>query len=170
MAEWAGSHLQMIRPEYWAQLDDLGVVPQPDLDAPARYRRIHAAMSAGLIDACHDLSEGGLALAVAEMMISGGLGAAITDLAGSAHDLASALFSESVGRHLIEVTPQNLAALSEALGSSVQVIGHVTAAAELRILDHSAITLADLRAAHHRPTAMFADAVPAAVPTGAKHE
>ncbi len=171
MAEWAGSHLQMIRPEYWAQLDDLGVVPQPDLDAPTRYRRIHAAMSAGLIEACHDLSEGGLALAIAEMMISGGLGAAITDLAGSAHDLATALFSESVGRHLIEVRPQNLAALSEALGSSVQVIGHVTAAAELRILDHSAIALADLRAAHHRPTAVFGDAVlSAAVSTGTKHE
>ena len=41
---------------------------------PARYRRLHAAIRAGLVPACHDVSEGGLAVALAEMCIAGRLG------------------------------------------------------------------------------------------------
>ena len=40
-----------------------GATPQPDPDAPARYRRLHAAIRAGLVASCHDVSEGGLAVA-----------------------------------------------------------------------------------------------------------
>ena len=54
---------------------DAGAVPQPDPDAPARYRRLHAAIRAGLVQSCHDVSEGGLAVALAEMCIAGRLGA-----------------------------------------------------------------------------------------------
>jgi phosphoribosylformylglycinamidine synthase subunit PurSL len=148
-AEWAGSHLQMIRPDYWASASDHGIVAQPDHEAPERYRRLHALISAGLVEACHDLSEGGLAVAVAEMMISGGLGVALSQLDPEI-DLVTALFSESVGRHLIEVTPQNLPAITQALGSGARVIGEVTAEQTLRILKHPPITLEDLRGAHHR--------------------
>ena len=147
-AEWAGSHLQMLHPELWSFLSSgAGVTPQPDLTAPHRYRRLHAAIKAGLIAACHDLSEGGLAPAVAEMMISGGLGAKITNLAG---DEVTALFSESVGRHLLEVARTDLDAVTQLLGDEVVVIGEVTQAGELQILDHVKIDLSDLRAAHHR--------------------
>jgi phosphoribosylformylglycinamidine synthase len=45
--------------------------------APAVYRAFHKAMKAGLVDASHDLSEGGLGAALAEMCIGGGLGADI---------------------------------------------------------------------------------------------
>ena len=48
--------------------------PAPDPAAPARYRRLHAALRTGRVRACHDLSEGGLAVALAEMAIGGGLG------------------------------------------------------------------------------------------------
>ena len=157
LPEWAGSHLQMIRPDFWAQSGRVGVVPQPDLDAPQRYRQIHAAIAQGLVESCHDLSEGGLGPAVAEMMISGGLGVKITDLSGlgpntADTDLITALFSESVGRHLLEVTPQNLTAVTDLLGSQMQVIGHVSADTQLSILDHQPISLADLSAAHHQQT------------------
>jgi phosphoribosylformylglycinamidine synthase len=61
------------------------------------------------VRACHDLSEGGLAVAAAEMAFAGGLGLKI-DVANSApEDLAPvvALFSESASRFLVEVTSAN---------------------------------------------------------------
>jgi len=55
-----------------------GQVPQVDaLANRARYLGIHAAMQRGLIRAAHDLSDGGLAVALAEMAIAGRLGACV---------------------------------------------------------------------------------------------
>ena len=50
--------------------------------APKVFAAVHAAISAGLVRACHDLSEGGLAVALAEMAFAGGIGADVTDAAG----------------------------------------------------------------------------------------
>ena len=50
---------------------------QPSLttrNAPRVYRALHRAIAAGWVRACHDLSEGGLAVAAAEMCIGGRLG------------------------------------------------------------------------------------------------
>ena len=44
---------------------------------PERYRRLHRAIRSGVVRACHDVSEGGLAVALAEMCIAGRLGARI---------------------------------------------------------------------------------------------
>ncbi len=74
--EFAGSHLDLVHGEP----DDPGVVPAPDTDAATHYRHLHAAMQAGLIVSCHDVSEGGLAVALAEMCIGGRLGASISTL------------------------------------------------------------------------------------------
>ena len=55
----------------------------PTVDAPAamrHYRRLHAAMRAGMVASAHDLSDGGLAVALAESAIGGRLGARL-DLA-----------------------------------------------------------------------------------------
>ena len=38
-------------------------VPAPDPDALGRYRRLHRVLSSGLVRSCHDVSEGGLAVA-----------------------------------------------------------------------------------------------------------
>lgn len=72
-----------------------------------RYRLLHGAMQLGLVRACHDLSEGGLAVALAEMCLAGRLGATVEigplrepALTLTAQDL---LFSESNGRLLLEV-------------------------------------------------------------------
>jgi len=67
------------------------------------------ATAAGLVMACHDLSEGGLAVALAEMAIGGNLGADI-DLAlvPATEDCRQddrLLFSESNSRFLVEVHP-----------------------------------------------------------------
>jgi phosphoribosylformylglycinamidine synthase len=76
-------------------------------------------MRKGLVQSCHDLSEGGLAVAAAEMAIAGGLGLEI-DLGempvadGELPD-ATRLFAESPTRFLIEVSDHDAAAFETLL-------------------------------------------------------
>jgi phosphoribosylformylglycinamidine synthase len=65
---------------------------------------MHAAIDAGLVRSCHDLSEGGLAVAVAEMAFAGGLGALVEWTGGA--EPAVALFSESNTRFVCEIEAQ----------------------------------------------------------------
>ena len=61
-----------------------GVVPEVDLArAPRTLAALHRAIQEGWIASCHDLSEGGLSVAAAEMAFGGGLGLDL-DLARSA--------------------------------------------------------------------------------------
>jgi phosphoribosylformylglycinamidine synthase len=98
-------------------------------------RGCHRAISARCVLAAHDLSEGGLAVAVAEMAIGGKLGARI-DLAkvpvlGQLQDY-QVLFSESQSRLLLEVPPERLADLKANLHEApFAVIGEVTKQPEL---------------------------------------
>ena len=71
------------------------------------------AMQRGLIRSCHDLSEGGLATALAEMAFAGGLGADVTELRGGTLADDVALFSESTTRFVIETTPATATAVQE---------------------------------------------------------
>jgi phosphoribosylformylglycinamidine synthase len=114
--ELRGSHLDLV-----LGIDGPGDVPAPDPAAPARYRRLHRAMRAGLVAACHDLSEGGLAVAAAEMAIAGRLG---LDLAVSGDPLV-VLFSESLGRFLVEVRPEHADAFEAALEGEATAVGSV---------------------------------------------
>jgi phosphoribosylformylglycinamidine synthase len=92
-----------------------GDVPRVDpARFKARYRALHRAMAARLVNACHDLSDGGLGVALAEMAIGGRLGASV-DLAGAplaagSLDILALLYSESAGRLLATVAPENRAA------------------------------------------------------------
>ncbi|MBC8098087.1 MAG: phosphoribosylformylglycinamidine synthase [Armatimonadetes bacterium] len=52
-----------------------GNPPQPVPEALETMRGLHQAIQSGWVQACHDLSEGGLAVALAEMCIGGQLGA-----------------------------------------------------------------------------------------------
>ena len=71
----AGVRRQPPRPRARRTPADAGAVPQPDADAPARYRGSTRRSATGLVASCHDVSEGGLAVALAEMCIGGRLGA-----------------------------------------------------------------------------------------------
>src|SRR5208283_1769094 len=80
------------------QMQD-GQVPQLDPQTARRtFAAMHRAIHAGLVRACHDLSEGGMAVAAAEMAFAGGFGAKI-DLQAMPYDgeldMAARLFSES---------------------------------------------------------------------------
>ena len=118
-----------------------GQVPRVD---PAMAKRtfaaVHHAISAGLVCSCHDLSEGGLAVAIAEMAFAGGLGAAI-DLKQTPHSLvddpdldAILLFSESNTRFLCEIPNVAASAFEKQLaGVPYARLGKVIAEPVLKI-------------------------------------
>lgn len=125
-----------------------GVPPMPE-HAPELYRALHRAMGAGLVRACHDLSEGGLTVALAEMCIGGRLGAAITL---DTNDPTAALFGESNGRLLVETRPDDCPAFEAHIAQSqARRIGLVTAGPRLNISTRTqpliSLTVADLVAA-----------------------
>jgi phosphoribosylformylglycinamidine (FGAM) synthase-like enzyme len=118
-------------------------VPTVDASAARRtFAAVHAAISAGCVAACHDLSEGGLAVAAAEMAFAGGLGMSLHldavpqdcgDLAGAKRD-ACLLFSESNTRFLCEVPPDAREAFERALeGVPHAVLGEVTSGTRLSV-------------------------------------
>jgi phosphoribosylformylglycinamidine synthase II len=117
--EFGGSHFAKV-----VDSTGRGTVPKPDPAAPSRYRRLHQALRSGRVLACHDLSEGGLAVALAEMAIAGRLGLSIDTLPGP--DPGSALFSESSSRFVCEVAEADVSWLAEQLGEPVTVLGTVT--------------------------------------------
>jgi len=112
--ELGGSHFALVN-----NLEG-GAVPTVDpARAKATFVAIHRAIDAGLIAACHDLSEGGLAAGIAEMAFAGGLGAELNlDAVPRAEanlPPAVLLFSESNTRFLCEVAEQHAAAFDAEL-------------------------------------------------------
>jgi phosphoribosylformylglycinamidine synthase len=107
-------------------------VPGLPAYAPALYRALHQAMRQGWVRACHDLSQGGLAAAAAEMCMGGRLGLRLRlDEAGPL-----ALFGEGNACLLAEVTPQDAAAFEACLQSvPLRRLGQVTAEPALEIVD-----------------------------------
>jgi len=122
-------------------LAETGGTPPTMPDKPLlRYRLLHQAIRQGLICAAHDLSEGGLAVALAEMALAGRLGASVRLGAMSrgreagALDALTALFSESNGRLLLEVAREHAAAVTAHFADVTLVpLGEVTAEQQLTI-------------------------------------
>ncbi|MDZ7705939.1 MAG: phosphoribosylformylglycinamidine synthase subunit PurL [Trueperaceae bacterium] len=101
-------------------------------------RALHRAITGQLVRACHDLSEGGLAVAAAEMAIAGALGLRIDPGKVPVSDDVShpleILFSESNGRWLVEVAPEQAGAFEAALsGYPVAQCGEVTEGGRLEL-------------------------------------
>jgi phosphoribosylformylglycinamidine synthase len=152
-----------------------GKVPQVDPPmAKATFAALHKAIHAGYVRACHDLSEGGLTVAAAEMAFAGGLGARIYleqvphnipvaeagDVPGG---LAGALmFSESNTRFLVEVPPDGVghfeemlgdiphAAIGEVLDQSIFIVTDIDPLAEKHLIE---VDLSNLKAAWQKPLA-----------------
>jgi phosphoribosylformylglycinamidine synthase II len=91
-----------------------GIVPTVNPESTKKgMSQLHAAMDAGFVRSCHDLSEGGLLVALAEMCFGGGLGADV-DLAGLGRLRTDyKLFSESNSRWLVEVAGGHAAAFEK---------------------------------------------------------
>jgi len=137
--------------EYLASLGLRGSsVPKVDAaSALRRYKNLHRAMDAGIITAAHDISDGGLAVAAAEMAFSGGLGMDIDlSLVPSQCDMKDTeiLYSETQSRILITVREKDLGKAEEMLGEDASRIGLVTSEPRfvVRGLDGSVIIDKDI--------------------------
>ncbi len=134
-----------------------GAVPQVRLgDARRVYEKMMAAHAAGLLASSHDLSDGGLLVALAECAIGGGRGAWIDvcQLSDS-QPIAAVLFAESHSRLLVSVAPHHVAAFEMLFGRDAVRLGQVSADPSLR-LDNGAeslcaLTVAELTAAWRTP-------------------
>ncbi len=125
-----------------------GRVPTVDAgQALSRYRAVHAMLGQRLATACHDCSDGGLAVALAEMCIGGRLGCDI-DLdkvrtAGRAMTAMETLYSQSASRILVTVKPE-FAPMMDMLGSYQQIasrIGTVTGTGSMLVRSGSSVLL-----------------------------
>ena len=109
---------------------------------------VRALIENGMVSACHDLSDGGLAIAVAEMALaSEGLGAHLneqTDLPSYAY-----LFGEDQARYLV-ATSYSDAVLTRAktAGVSARIVGHATNDGRLTLTNDDSIPLCVIRSAH----------------------
>jgi phosphoribosylformylglycinamidine synthase len=150
--EMGGSHFDLINGGTG------GTVPPVDLElAPRIFSKLHEAITAGLVRSCHDLSEGGLAAAVAEMAFAGGVGADLTTTGPKDLGDVALLFAESPTRFVIEVRPDKTAALEQMLGDVPFVrLGQTQKEPRLRIAGTSGewliwARLADLKEAWQKP-------------------
>ncbi|WP_340118317.1 phosphoribosylformylglycinamidine synthase subunit PurL [Pelagibius sp. 7325] len=132
-----------------------GAPPPVDLAAERRNGDfVRAQIHAGAITACHDLADGGLAVALAEMALAGSCGADIADAAGVPGNppLCAWLFGEDQARYLVTTADSGaLLAAAEKAGVPARAIGRTGPQggdARLIIAPGEAISLADLRAAH----------------------
>ena len=126
--ELGGSHFSLTRGLSGGQVPTVDVAT-----ARSTFAALHQAIRGGALRSCHDLSEGGLAVAAAEMAFAGGLGVHI-ELSRVPRDPSVmedteivSLFAESNTRFLCEVTPEMAAVFETAMSNIAHArIGEVT--------------------------------------------
>jgi phosphoribosylformylglycinamidine synthase II len=137
-----------------------GRPPAVDLAAERALAEVLAAAAErSLLAGAHDLSDGGLAVTLAEACLASGTGATVT-LPG---DPFTFLFSESAGRVLVAVAPgqaDRVTALCAEAGVPAAVIGTAGGTA-LEVAGAFSVSLADLAAAHRGPLPALFGAQPA---------
>ena len=117
---------------------EAGAPPAVDLAAERQLgEAVRSLIASGAVSAVHDVSDGGLLVAVAEMALASGIGAELEPLR------AAAAFGEAQGRYV--VTTRNAAALEEH-GLPVRRIGRT--GGDALIINGQPLPLADLRTAH----------------------
>lgn len=125
-----------------------GAPPPVDLAVEKRNGDlVRGLIRAGRVTACHDLSDGGLAIALAEMAVAGRRGAEI-DLADAVPHVA--LFAEDQARYVVTVPAGTTGAVladAAAAGVPASRIGTVGGSA-LKLGAQGSISVEDIRSAH----------------------
>lgn len=144
----AGTHLgQSI---YLREVHGLETGPAPKVDLAVERRNgdfVRSQILDGSVTACHDISDGGLLVAIAEMAMAGGKGADLTELPSTS---ANSLFGEDQARYVLTVSPQKAAAvLSSAAEAGVPAsrIG-IVGGEELKLADKCSISVEILKQTH----------------------
>jgi phosphoribosylformylglycinamidine synthase II len=142
-----------------------GRPPRVDLELERRVQAgLRRAISADLLASAHDLSDGGLAVALAECSMASGLGAHVTLPAGGGR-LDRLLFAEGGARVLVSVPPEREEAWNAFLANTSATegdlpatrLGHVTAATDLVIQRGDTVLL-------HVPVPQLREAYEQAIP------
>ncbi len=131
---------------------EAGPPPRVDLDEEKRNGDfVRAAIQSGAITACHDVSDGGVAVAITEMALAGNIGAILDQpFNGSA---AEAFFAEDQGLYVVTVRDAALGAFLSRAETSGVVVSHIGRTIGSRIIfelpkaDYC-VTLDALRTAH----------------------
>lgn len=134
-----------------------GAIPHVDaLYAKVRYGVVYEAMRRGMVSACHDLSDGGLAVALAEMCLGGRLGARINldrvparGLGAASDEPSTLLYAESASRLLITVPRDEIMAFQGLFagrggcgpGSDTALIGNVSDTGTLVLASGDSVVL-----------------------------
>ncbi|MDO9334037.1 MAG: AIR synthase-related protein, partial [Dehalococcoidales bacterium] len=137
-------------------------VPMVDpAKAKVAMEKLSQATAKGLVRACHDCSEGGIGVAVAEMAFAGGLGAKIALKSVPLSDRITRddyiLFSESNSRFIVEVASEKKAAFEKIMkGAVFAEIGKVTRANRFEVVGVKgdrvlSEKIADLKEAWQKP-------------------
>ncbi len=125
-----------------------GAPPPVDLAAErGNGEFVRAEIASGRVLACHDLSDGGFLVALAEMAMAGGRGATLAPLPNDLSPAAT-LFGEDQARYLVETAePEALIEAAAAAGIAARRVGTVGGAA-LTLESGHAISISALRAAN----------------------
>ena len=115
--------------------------PPVDLEAERRNGLfVQQQIAAGTISAAHDISDGGLAVAIAEMCIAGGLGARI-DVPQTGNPIGWA-FGEDQARYVVATSAADtLLAAADDAGVPAAAIGSTRGEAELQFGNENAISV-----------------------------
>lgn len=115
------------------------------------YKKLAEVLKKGLLDSAHDLSDGGLAVALSEAAFSGNTGASIdVSVLGNELTAEEKLFSESPSRILVSVDSANEQAFLDTIGQENAVLlGETNDSDIVEIKDSEVVlvkeTLADLK-------------------------
>ncbi|WP_440896595.1 phosphoribosylformylglycinamidine synthase subunit PurL [Amphibacillus sp. Q70] len=132
-AEFGGSELQnLLEGKYFGKAPSLELAVEKK-----RQQQLLKAIQAGLVQSAHDLSEGGLAVALAESIFGTEHLGAKVDLTG---DPTTLLFSESQSRFLVSVAPDQVAAFLQ-LVDDATIIGQVTKGNQLQIIVNQQVVI-----------------------------
>ena len=123
-----------------------GAPPPVDLDRERQTGDfIRRQIASGVITACHDLSDGGLLVAAAEMALASNIGFTITAPRGTLPNYAWA-FGEDQARYLVTTDDDDLIISAEDAGVPIACIGRT--GGEVLVWNDETLALHELRAAY----------------------
>ncbi|MEC8559712.1 MAG: AIR synthase-related protein, partial [Planctomycetota bacterium] len=118
-----------------------GDLPLVDLEAgPANARGVAELIRTGMVRAAHDVSDGGLLVAIAEMAFAGGLGVQV-DLnmvpVDDDVDQVERAFAETPSRYLLELSRKDVSKAQKILGGVPSaVIGKIRDSGKMEIVNN----------------------------------
>ncbi|MSO98348.1 MAG: phosphoribosylformylglycinamidine synthase subunit PurL [Rhodospirillaceae bacterium] len=127
---------------------EAGAPPPVDLEKEkAAGDVVRNLISNGLVTACHDISDGGLMVALAEMALASNIGCTLDDPGAPRHGL---LFGEDQGRYIVTcktADAKRIIADTDEMGVPVKVIGR-TGGSDISIIGAGAVSLKALHILH----------------------